>query len=53
MKYLLLALASLLSFEIHALEYEIQLENDAVNVSHAKIMPLGYEYMGTKTNSLF
>jgi hypothetical protein len=39
MKYLLLAMVCLLSFEISALEYEIQLENDAVNVARAKIMP--------------
>lgn len=39
MKYLLLGLISLLSFDIQALEYEIQLENESVSVARAKIMP--------------
>lgn len=39
MKYLLLGLISLISFDIQALEYEIQLENESVSVVRAKIMP--------------
>ena len=39
MKYFLLGLISLLSFDIQALEYEIQLENESVSVARAKIMP--------------
>jgi hypothetical protein len=38
-KNLLLALICFISFEADALEYEIQLENDAVSVARAKIMP--------------
>ena len=44
MKYLLLGLISLLSFDIQSLEYEIQLENESVSVARAKIMP--YEEIG-------
>lgn len=39
MKFLLLGLICMLSFDIQALEYEIQLENEFVNVARAKIMP--------------
>lgn len=39
MKYLLLGLISLLSIDIQALEYEMQLENESVNVARVKIMP--------------
>jgi len=39
MKYLLLGLISLFSFNIQALEYEIQLENESVSVAHVKILP--------------
>lgn len=39
MKYLILGLISLISFDIQALEYEIQLENESVSIARAKIMP--------------
>ena len=39
MKYLLLGIISFIGFNIQALEYEIQLENEAVNISRVKIMP--------------
>ncbi|MDP1880031.1 MAG: hypothetical protein Q8K60_03720 [Parachlamydiaceae bacterium] len=39
MKYLLFGLISLFSFDIQALEYEIQLENESVSVAHVKILP--------------
>lgn len=42
MKYLLLTFACLILFipnKVHALEYELQLENDAVSVARAKILP--------------
>lgn len=39
MKYLLLGLISLFSFDIQALEYEIQLENESVSVARVKILP--------------
>lgn len=39
MKLILSAAFCLLSFNVQALEYEIQLENEAVTVARAKIMP--------------
>lgn len=39
MKYVLLGFVCLFSFEIQAIEYEIQLENDVVSIARAKIMP--------------
>lgn len=39
MRCLLVGLISLFSFDIQALEYEIQLENESVCVARAKILP--------------
>lgn len=39
MKKILAAVMCILSFEIHALEYEKQFENDQVCIARAKIMP--------------
>ena len=39
MKSILACLACLLSFNLQAIEYEMQLENEQVRVARAKIMP--------------
>lgn len=39
MKYIILGIVCFFSFDIHALEYEIQLEKESVSVARAKIMP--------------
>lgn len=39
MKGILLGLACSLSFQIHALEYELQIDNDQVRVAKVKVMP--------------
>lgn len=44
MKKLLVCAAFLLSFCLHAIEYEVQLENNQVQVARVKIMP--YEEIG-------